>query len=408
MVERAGTVLVINSGSSSLKYQLTTPTTGAVLAWGLVERIGESSGRLTHHAGDEEFSVERTVENHDQALTDARQMFDEHGPQLEDAGIIAVGHRVVHGGATFAEPVVIDDRVIAKIEELVPLAPLHNPPALAGIAAARRLLPDVPHVAVFDTAFFAGLPAAAATYAIPPELAAKHHIRRYGFHGTSHRFVSESAARLLGRDPAAADLTQIVLHLGNGCSASAIRAGRAVETSMGLTPLQGLVMGTRSGDVDPGLHAYLYAKGMSMAEIDQLLNKESGLKGLAGVNDFRELQELCTAGDEAARLAFDIYVHRIKLYVGGYLAVLGSVEMLAFTAGVGQNSPEVRAAAIDGLDRLGITIDPELNQQRASGPRTISPAGASTSVLVIPTNEELAIARDAAAFAPRPEPDSAP
>ena len=264
-------VLVLNAGSSSLKYQLVVPESADVLAKGTIERIGEP----------------RSVADHTGAMRVVSEALAAAGADL--GRIRAVGHRVVHGGPNFSDPAVIDDAVVAEIADLTPLAPLHNPGAVAGIQAARTQF-AVPHVAVFDTAFFARLPAAAATYAIPRELAEQHRIRRYGFHGTSHRFVSRAAAEFVGGDPGR--LRQIVLHLGNGCSASAVRGGQAIETSMGLTPLQGLVMGTRSGDVDPGLHTFLHNElGLSVAEIDTLLNKRSGLLGLAGVNDFRELEE---------------------------------------------------------------------------------------------------------------------
>ncbi|HYP43632.1 MAG TPA: acetate kinase [Propionibacteriaceae bacterium] len=372
---RAGSVLVLNAGSSSLKYQLVDPGTGEVRAKGLVERIGESGPIADHRQAVEQMAVDLKGQ----------------GADLAASGVVAVGHRVVHGGPDFSEPVVIDDSVIADIEGLIPLAPLHNPGALAGIRAARAQL-DVPHVAVFDTAFFARLPAAAATYAIPAELAREHRIRRYGFHGTSHAYVSRKTAETLGRPLAA--LRQVVLHLGNGCSASAIRGGVAVDTSMGLTPLQGLVMGTRSGDVDPSLHGFLHTvAGLSIEEIDQLLNKQSGLKGLAGVNDFRELLQLRADGDTSAALAFDVYVHRLKHYLGAYLALLGGLDALTFTAGVGENNPAVREATVAGMAELGIEIDPELNQAPAKGARLISPAGSRTQVLVVPTNEELAIAQ---------------
>jgi acetate kinase len=390
----AAPVLVINSGSSSLKYQLLIPSSGEVLALGTVEKIGESNGLLTHRTGGERFDSERIVANHGQALEALQSQFTEHGPDLDAIGIVAVGHRIVHGGPHFSDPVIIDDAVLAEIRDLSALAPLHNPGAVAGIEAARHRFAHVPHVAVFDTAFFATLPAAAATYALPRELAEEHRIRRYGFHGTSHQFVSQAAATTLGRE--VGELNQIVLHLGNGCSASAIRGGVAVETSMGLTPLQGLVMGTRSGDVDPGLHTFLHNElGMSIREIDTLLNKQSGLKGLAGVNDFRELERLRAAGDESAQLAFDVYVHRLKHYVGAYLAILGSLDALTFTAGVGENTPEVRAATVDGLKGLGIEIDPVANTVRATTARVVSTAASRTAILVVPTNEELAIGRQA-------------
>jgi len=374
-------VLVMNAGSSSLKYQLVVPETAKVQARGIIERIGEAGSSIV---------------DHDAAV---RAMADEltaSGVDLETVGLRAVGHRVVHGGPDFSDPTIIDDDVLDEIKDLIPLAPLHNPGAVSGIEAARAEF-DVPHVAIFDTAFFSTLPAAAATYAIPRDLAQKHRIRRYGFHGTSHQFVSHAAAELVGRD--LGELNQIVLHLGNGCSASAVRGGVAVETSMGLTPLQGLVMGTRSGDVDPGLHTFLHNElGMSIGDIDTLLNKQSGLKGLAGVNDFRELEERRGAGDESTQLAFEVYVHRLKHYLGAYLALLGQLDVLSFTAGVGENNPALRAAVIDGLDGLGFQVDPKLNDERSKVARVISPDGALIKIAVVPTNEELAIARETAAL----------
>jgi acetate kinase len=373
-------VLVLNAGSSSLKYQLLVPETGDVLANGLVERIGESGGGVADHAA---------------ALRAMTDRLRADGVDLDTVPLRAVGHRVVHGGADFSAPVVIDDDVLDRIRQLSPLAPLHNPPAVTGIEAARDRY-AVPHVAVFDTAFFADLPAAASTYALPRSLAREHSIRRYGFHGTSHAYVSRATAELLGRaeDPT---FRVVVLHLGNGCSASAVRGGRALDTSMGLTPLEGLVMGTRSGDVDPGLHAYLAREaGLSLDEIDTLLNKRSGLVGLAGVNDFRELVERMDAGDDDASLAFDVVVHRLKRYVGGYVAVLGGLDALVFTAGIGQNSPRLRAAVTEGLDALGVRVDAERNAARSAGARVVSPDGAPVAVAVVPTNEELAIARQTA------------
>ena len=369
-------VLVLNAGSSSLKYQLVVPGTAEVRAKGIVERIGEDGSEVADHHG--------AVEQMSRQLADA-------GIDLASAGVRAVGHRVVHGGPDFSDPVLLTDRVVQQIRDLSPLAPLHNPGAVAGIEAARAAL-DVPHVAVFDTAFFATLPPAAATYAIPLHLARQHRIRRYGMHGTSHAYVSRAAAALVGQD--LAELNQIVLHLGNGCSASAIRGGRAVDTSMGLTPLQGLVMGTRSGDVDPGLHAYLHRElGMSAAEVDVLLNQQSGLKGLSGVNDFRALQQLRGQGNEDAELAFEVYVHRLKHYLGAYLAQLGRLDVLSFTAGVGENNAELRAAVVTGLEGLGLTVDPRRNEQRSQEARVISLDGAPVTVAVVPTNEELEIAR---------------
>ena len=372
-------VLVLNAGSSSLKYQLVVPESGEVRAGGIVERIGEAGSDVTDHSA---------------ALEAMTTQLHADGVDLDEVPLRAVGHRVVHGGPDFSEPVVIDDAVLDRIRALSALAPLHNPAAVIGIEAARQHY-DVPHVAVFDTAFFSSLPAAASTYAVPRDLAAKHSIRRYGFHGTSHQFVAKATADLLGRP--LADLRQVILHLGNGCSASAVRGGQAVETSMGLTPLQGLVMGTRSGDVDPGLHAYLAREaGMTLGEIDTLLNKKSGVLGLSGVNDFRELVQRVDAGDADARLAFDVFVHRLKHYVGAYLAILGGADVLVFTAGIGQHSAPVRAAVADGLTELGITVDADLNASGSSAARVISPDGSRVVVAVVPTNEELAIARQTA------------
>ncbi len=373
-----GPVLVLNAGSSSLKFQLVVPETAEVLAKGTIERIGEPGGASDHHAAIDVMLIE---------LAD-------QGIDLAHAGLRAVGHRVVHGGPDFSDPVLISDEVVAEVRDLIPLAPLHNPGCVAGIDAARAAF-DIPQVAVFDTAFFATLPRAASAYAIPAELAQKYRIRRYGFHGTSHRFVSGAGAELVGRP--LGELNQIVLHLGNGCSASAVRGGLAVEASMGLTPLQGLVMGTRSGDVDPGLHTFLHNQlGLSIAEIDTLLNKQSGLRGLAGVNDFRELEERRAAGDDSAQLAFEVYVHRLKHYVGAYWAILGRLDLLTFTAGVGENNPALRAAVAKGLDGLGITVDPDRNTAASRDARIISADRSPVTVAVVPTNEELAIAREAA------------
>jgi len=371
-------VLVINSGSSSLKYRLIEPNSGRTLADGNVEQIGEASS---------------PVADHNAALRLAFDRLAGAGFDLTTCGLVATGHRLVHGGETFYQPTIIDDTVIDKLRELSALAPLHNPPAIRGVEVARAMLPEVPHVAVFDTAFFHDLPAAAATYAIDRELAEKWRIRRYGFHGTSHRYVSEQAAVFLGRP--VGELNQIVLHLGNGASASAIAAGRPVDTSMGLTPLEGLVMGTRSGDIDPGIIGYLCrAAKMSIDEIDSILNHRSGLLGLAGELDFRGLQQMIETGDHAARLAYDVFVHRLRKYLGAYLAVLGRTDVVSFTAGIGENVAAVRRDALSGLTALGIEIDEQRNTRSVDGARRISADDSATTVLVVPTNEELAIARD--------------
>ena len=386
------TVLVINSGSSSIKYQLVDPDSGASLASGLVERIGEETGAITHRHDGEKFELVEPVPDHGFGLAEVLRIFAEQGPDLDEANIVAVGHRVVQGGHYFSGPALVDDDVVAKIEELVPLGPLHNPAHLKGIEVARRLLPDVPHVTVFDTAFFQNLPEEAARYGLNRQIADKYSIRRYGAHGTSHHFVSGEVSALLGRD----DLKQIVLHLGNGASVSAVVAGRAVETSMGLTPLEGLVMGGRTGDIDPAAVFHLVrVAGMSIDEIDHLFNRESGMKGLTGQQDMREVWRLVDAGDQNARDAIDVYVHRLLKYVGAYTAVMGGVDAITFTAGIGENDARLRAELCRRLAYLGASIDPEANAVRSSEPVTISTPESSVVITVFPTNEELAIARQA-------------
>ncbi|WP_067838188.1 acetate kinase [Nocardia lijiangensis] len=387
-------VLVINSGSSSIKYQLLDPEAGAVAASGLVERIGEREGAVEHRAAGR--TVERTeaIADHKAGLQLVFDVFAETGHDLAGAGVRAVGHRVVHGGEVFYEPTLITDEVVEEISKLSALAPLHNPANVTGIESTRELLPGVPQVAVFDTAFFHGLPEAARTYAIDAKVAAAHGIRRYGFHGTSHEYVSGRVAEVLDRDPET--LRQIVFHLGNGASASAIRGGRPIDTSMGLTPLEGLVMGTRGGDIDPGIIGHLVRSAhFDVDRIEELLNRNSGIKGLSGVNDFRELQRLIDTGDAAARLAYDVYIHRLRRYLGAYLIELGGVDAITFTAGVGENSPKVRADALAGLSGFGIEVDPARNTAADRSARRISPPDAPVAVLVVPTNEELAIARAA-------------
>ncbi|MFI6311713.1 acetate/propionate family kinase [Nocardia fusca] len=390
-------VLVINSGSSSIKYQLVAPESGTVVAAGLVERIGEDGGAIEHTTDGRTLSDQVTIADHTAGLRLAFEKFAETGHDLAGAGVTAVGHRVVHGGEVFYRPTLVDDGVLATIDELSALAPLHNPANVRGIEAVRTLLPEVPQVAVFDTAFFHGLPDAAKTYAIDAQVAAAHGIRRYGFHGTSHEYVSGCVAEFLGRP--AESLKQIVFHLGNGASVSALRGGRPVDTSMGLTPLEGLVMGTRPGDLDSGIILHLMRTAqLDVNGIDRLLNRRSGLRGMAGVNDFRELRRLIGEGDEAARLAYDVYVHRLRHYLGAYLIELGGVDAITFTAGVGENNPDVRADALAGLSAFGIAVDRDRNTAPERTARRISPPDAKVDVLVVPTNEELAIARAAAAL----------
>lgn len=384
-------ILLLNAGSSSIKYQVIDADTEEVLASGLIERIGQDVGVLTHKVGGAEFVASEEYTNHTLALAAMVQMFADHGPDL--AAVKAVGHRTVHGGDKLTHTMLIDDSVVATLEALSPLAPLHNPPGIAGIRGAQKALPDVPHVAVFDTAFFSTLPAASYTYAIPTDVASEYSIRRYGFHGTSHSFVAHRAAEFIGKP---FDQTnQIVCHLGNGASISAIRGGVAIDTSMGLTPLEGLVMGTRCGDVDPGLIAYLHREaGMSTDAIDTLLNKASGMLGLTGASDMRDVESAKDDGDERAQLAWDVYIRRIVGYIGRYYVLLGGIDALSFTAGVGENSSAVRHDVVQRLAVLGVKLDDVANTLRSKDARAISTEDSTFAVLVVPTNEELQMARE--------------
>ncbi|WP_022890704.1 acetate/propionate family kinase [Agromyces italicus] len=396
-------VLVVNSGSSSLKYQLVDAERGEALASGLVERIGREGGHARHvrpltAAGetsekiDVDVDVDIDVPDHFAAFEVMLAGFGAHGPSLDEHPPVAVGHRVVQGGARFFEPTVVTPLVKINIDELSRLAPLHNPANLEGIDAAQRAFPDVPHVAVFDTAFHQTMPPAAYTYAIDREVATKHRIRRYGFHGTSHRYVSRAAAEFVGRP--VEELDQIVLHLGNGASACAVAGGRSVDTSMGMTPLEGLVMGTRSGDLDPAILLHLQRRaGLDVDGVDELLNRRSGILGLGGHADMRDLVDAAEAGEERAVLALEVYAHRLRGYIGAYLAQLGGVDVISFTAGVGENSAPVRALALAGLERLGIELDAKRNAARPGETRVISTDSSPVTLLVVPTDEELEIAR---------------
>ena len=370
-------VFVVNSGSSSIKYQLVDLDTETAVMSGLIERIGEPGSDVADHASGLRGVLNRLGTGHD---------------------ISAVGHRVVHGGEMYTDATVITDEVEAGIDALSPLAPLHNPANLQGIRAARAALPDIPHVAVFDTAFHHTLPPAAYTYAIDAALAKKHGVRRYGFHGTSHKYVSEQAAVFLGRP--LNELKIIVLHLGNGASVAAIDGGESVETSMGMTPLEGLVMGTRSGDVDPAVLVHLHRQaGLSVDDLDTMLNRKSGLLGLTGNGDMRDVQASAVAGDEVAEAALAVYRHRLRRYIGAYLVHLGGLDAIVFTAGVGENNSLLRRRSLAGLEFLGIHVDADRNEVRSKHPRAISPDRSPVAVLVIPTNEELEIARQTAAAA---------
>jgi acetate kinase len=398
-------VLVLNAGSSSLKYQLLDMADRSVAASGLVERIGDA-GRLEHRRpGAEPLVEEGGMADHGAALDGVLAVLERTGA-LTDAPV-AVGHRVVHGGDRFSGPTVVDDRVLAQIRELVPLAPLHNPANIAGIEVARARYPDTPQVAVFDTAFHATMPPRAWRYALPRELADRLRIRRYGFHGTSHGYVARRAAEHLGRP--LAELNLVTLHLGNGCSAAAVAGGRCVDTSMGLTPLGGLVMGTRSGDLDPGVVAHLHREGgLDLDAVDALLNKHSGMKGLAGSNDLREVHAKADAGDADAAEALEVFCYRIRCTVGAYAAALGGMDAVVFTAGIGENDADVRARVCAGLAGLGVALDGDRNAARSRAARTVSADGSAVAVLVVPTDEELEIAeqalavvREAEAAAPR-------
>ena len=369
-------IFVVNSGSSSIKYQLVDVETEEVALSGLIERIGEPGS---------------SVADHEDGM---RQVLDRLGLAEQ---IVAVGHRVVHGGSIFDRATLVTAEVEGQIDELSALAPLHNPANLQGIRAARRALPHVPHVAVFDTAFHQTLPAAAYTYAIDAELAEKHRVRRYGFHGTSHKYVSEQAAIFLDRP--LSELKTIVLHLGNGASVAAIDGGVSVETSMGMTPLEGLVMGTRSGDVDPAVLIHLHRQaGLDFDELDTLLNRRSGLLGLTGSGDMRDVQDAASRGDSTAEAALAVYRHRVRRYIGAYIAHLGGLDALVFTAGVGENNVLLRRRTLAGLEFLGIAIDQDRNELVSKKARFISPDGSPVAVLVIPTNEELEIARQVEAL----------
>lgn len=369
-------VLVVNAGSSSLKVKL-FPSGDAVL----VERIGGESRVVASFAA----VPSRVVAHHDEALRLVLGLLED---RLPAGGIAAVGHRVVHGGVRYSRPVRIDDAVEAIIEELAALAPLHNPANLEGIRAARTLLPSVPHVAVFDTAFHAAMPRRAFLFGLPMELFREERVRRYGFHGTSHDYVTRRAAKLLGRPREALKMTS--LHLGNGASAAAVSEGRSVDTSMGFTPLDGLLMGTRSGEVDPGVLIHLLRRGMDVEALDRTLNRESGLLGLSGVsNDMRDVRRAADAGDSDAAAALEVFAYRITKTIGAYAAAMGGLDAIVFTGGIGENDARIREESLAGLAFLGVEVDPERNRL---GEARIGADGAGVEVLVVPTDEERMIA----------------
>lgn len=394
-------VVVINSGSSSVKYEVFESSDFTALSSGLLERIGESESVHTHRVYDPSGAVKEIVRrgqvrNHEEGFRFILSAPVENPVIKSPAEVVGVGHRVVHGGESFQAPVVIDEEVIEKIRELVPLAPLHNPANILGIEAARGVFPGVPQVAVFDTAFHQTMPPHAFVYPLPYSLYKLHHVRRYGFHGTSHFFVAKRAAAHLGRPLGALNL--ITIHLGNGASAAAIREGRSVDTSMGMTPLEGLVMGTRCGDVDPAVSFYVRREtGMPEKDVEALLNKASGLKGICGVNDMREVMKKESRGEPLAQLALDLYCYRIKKYIGAYFAVLGRVDAVVFTGGIGENAAAIRKRSCQGLEGFGITLDEGKNEEPYKEVLEIQQNGGPVRVLAVRTKEEREIAEQTVA-----------
>ncbi len=384
-------ILVLNSGSSSIKFQLFDAKTNESLVSGIIEQIGEkiSHARIKFESGELEKKI--PIANHKIGLEIMNSLLIESKIIKDLCELDGIGHRVVHGGEEFCEPTIINDKVIKQIEKLIPLAPLHNPANLEGIKSSIEHCPNVPQVAVFDTAFHSSIPKYAYMYALPYETYEKDGVRRYGFHGTSHHFVAKEAAKKLGIKME--NLNAITLHLGNGASMSAVKNGKSIDTSMGLTPLEGLIMGTRCGDIDPAIIFYLSrVENLNEDELDNMLNKKSGLKGICGNNDMREVGEMAQNGDEKAKLALEMFSYRIKKYIGSYSAVLGRVDCLIFTGGIGENDIEVRRNSCSNLENLGISLDLDKNNQRAKEIIDISKPNSKVKVLVIPTNEELEIA----------------
>ncbi len=389
-------ILVLNSGSSSIKYSLFEMDDLLVLASGIIEKIGEAQSIHQSCLADTDGKTQESIEaqlvpDHLQGLANIIQFLQQSAVIKQASDLSAIGHRVVHGGEKFHQPTLIDETVLMGIKKMIPLAPLHNPANLMGIQEAVKFAKDIPQVAVFDTAFHQSIPAHAFLYAIPEQLYEQEGIRRYGFHGTSHHYVAKQAAKFL--DKPLHSLNLITLHLGNGGSVTAIKQGKSIDTSMGMTPLEGLIMGTRSGDIDPAIPFYLNKnRGMSSDEINTMLNQQSGLKGICGENDMRAIHEMADAGDKDAQLAIDMYCYRIKKYIGAYCAVLGKVDALVFTGGIGENDHRVRAAICDDLSLFGLSIDPHKNILTSTEAIDIKDEKSVLSVLVIPTDEELEIA----------------
>ncbi len=393
-------VLVINTGSSSLKYQLLDMENQSPMASGLIERIGEEKGTISHkkHQGDdvEKTNIDCEIVDHRKGMHLVIEMItgEDTGVIKEKSEIELIGHRVVQGGESSKGAKLINEDVKKAIEENNPLAPLHNPANLMGIEVAEELLPGTPNVAVFDTDFHSTMPSYAYIYPLPYEFYTDLKIRRYGFHGTSHKFVSRFVARKMGKNPE--DINVITVHLGNGGSIAAVKNGECIDTSMGMTPLAGVMMGSRCGDIDPAIAGYIAErKGIRLREVDAILNKDSGLKGICGMNDMRDIHASIEKGDEKAKLAIDMFAYRVKKYIGAYYAALGNVDAIVFTAGIGENDDIVRASVCSNLEGLGIELDLEKNEGRIQDPKKISKDGSKIQLWVIPTNEELQIAKDA-------------
>ena len=388
-------ILVFNCGSSSIKYRLFEMPEGKVISKGIVERIGEESSKAVQESGEKVIEIEENIADHQQALDIIGKMLTDpgKGPVKLMSEIRACGHRVVHGGEAFSGSVIIDEELEKVIEQYSELAPLHNPPNLTGIRAARAIMDSVPQVACFDTAFHQSIPKAACLYALPREMYEKHRVRRYGFHGTSHRYVARRAAELMGKGKYEVNL--ITCHLGNGCSITAVREGRSVDTSMGLTPLEGLIMGTRSGDVDPAVIFHLARKGYKLEELDTAFNKKSGLLGISGVsNDVRDLEKKAAEGDERCRLALDMFAYRIRKYIGAYMTVLNGCDAVVFTGGIGENGTTMRRRILENMENIGIKLDVDKNEAIVGREGEIQSTDSDVAIMVIPTDEEGAIARD--------------
>jgi len=389
-------ILVLNSGSSSVKYRLFNMDGERCLAWGVVERIGSRGAILKHNREDgHQIKLAGDISDHTKAIEYVLTILlsPNHGVIKDRSQIDAVGHRVVHGGEEFTESVVIDQAVMHQIRDCIELAPLHNPHNIKGITACRGLLKDVPQVAVFDTAFHQQMPDYSYMYGLPYILYKRYSVRRFGFHGTSHRYVSDKAASMLGKP--IEELKLITCHLGNGCSTAAVSGGVSIDTTMGFTPTEGLLMGTRTGDIDPAALLYIMSREeIGVGEANSLINKHSGLQGISGIsNDMRELEEASAEGNERAELAINMFTYRVKKYIGSYAAAMGGVDGIVFTGGIGENSSEVRKRSLSGLEFIGIELDPELNNSDDSEERFVDKGG-KVRVMVIPTNEELVIARD--------------